>query len=437
VLVFSFGGCGGQAGLDVDRDGGADAPGRRPDATDLSQGGGGATGSGGAVGTGGISRAGGASGGGATGNTGGAAGAAGAGSGGSAGGGVDGSPDAPAGGGVGGSPDAPAGQETAGGDGPARADGDATIDRASVAMDLPSQPDANPLCGVAGTVVKPVDLETFLSYLVGRWFNCGGAYVLGKSHDGIEFAADGSWYFLFSDGSGGFARGAGFDGGGTWQVLADNHFQLNMDLAGGGGNAFSVAFQVDPSAMRMTGSMAGATDYVRISPDPTTTVRIDGGAAVDVGMIPGVLPAPSEAKLLCGKPGTVVKPTDLASFLSFFVGRWTHCSGLSLLGRNHEGIEFVADGTWYFLHADGNGGFARGAGFDGGGSWEVLADNNYQVNIALAGGGGNALFLAFQIDPLTMRMDQMMVGSADYVKTGANPATTVDGGGAMTSDAPS
>lgn len=118
---------------------------------------------------------------------------------------------------------------------------------------------------------------------------------------------------------------------------------------------------------------------------------------------------------------------------SLFLGRWTYCGPSTLFGQAHDGIELVADGTWYFLYSDGSGGLVRGAGFDGGGDWTVLADNNYQVNLSVSD-GMNYLFAAFQTDPMSMRL-KWMGGTADYVKTGPNGSTT-DGGEGAASDAP-
>lgn len=144
---------------------------------------------------------------------------------------------------------------------------------ASDATDAPSASDRNAACGVPGTVVKPANLAGFLSYLLGSWVYCTGYHMFGRPYDGIEFVADGTWYFLDSDGKDGFVRRAGFDAGGTWSVLANNNFQLNLDLFGGGGDALFSAFQVNPMAMRAMNSMGSVGDYVKLSTQPS----VDGG----------------------------------------------------------------------------------------------------------------------------------------------------------------
>jgi hypothetical protein len=157
-------------------------------------------------------------------------------------------------------------------------DGREIAEVASDATDVPSPSDRNAACGVPGTIVKPTNRSGFLSYALGSWIYCSGYHMFGKPYDGLEFAADGIWYFLDSDGKGGFVRRAGFDGGGTWSVLESSSFELVLDLFGGGGDGLFPAFQVNPMAMRAMNTMGSVGDYVKVSSSPS----VDGGGDAEL-----------------------------------------------------------------------------------------------------------------------------------------------------------
>lgn len=145
-------------------------------------------------------------------------------------------------------------------------------------------------------------------------------------------------------------------------------------------------------------------------PAAGTTVGSGGGASVDMQR-----PAPPEAKELCGKPGDLVATPTAESLEAQLIRVWLYCTGPNLYGIQHEGIEFAADGHWFFLHIDQAGNLARGRGFDGEGTWVLNASNAgaHQIDLQLTN-GFNYIFPAFQKDPVAMRIN-WMGGTADYV----------------------
>jgi hypothetical protein len=133
------------------------------------------------------------------------------------------------------------------------------------------------------------------------------------------------------------------------------------------------------------------------------------------------LPAPQDAAKFCGVPGDLVGSVTLASFEAQMVGQWLYCSGPALYLVDHAGIEFTANGHWYFLSATDAGGLARRKGFDGKGTWTLNGSNTMgpsgpQIDLLLAGNGSNPVFITFEENPRGMRL-AWMLGNTDYIAT--------------------
>jgi hypothetical protein len=92
--------------------------------------------------------------------------------------------------------------------------------------------------------------------LVGRWYFCPGS---GKdkqqplSHDeGIEFDPDGTWWWLASDGAGGFMRKPGVENAGKWDQDWVDEDQANTIYLRFWNNSFmwlALGFETDPRRM--------------------------------------------------------------------------------------------------------------------------------------------------------------------------------------------
>ncbi len=121
-------------------------------------------------------------------------------------------------------------------------------------------------CSEKGEALEIRSLEVLQRHLIGRWTFCGGTQLGQRAHDGIEFAADGRWYFLQRAGDGTLTRQRGFDAGGSWSTgayaMTPPMFNPTIDVQiGQQGQALSVAFQAQPSAMRIQWA-DGPVDYV-------------------------------------------------------------------------------------------------------------------------------------------------------------------------------
>jgi hypothetical protein len=92
---------------------------------------------------------------------------------------------------------------------------------------------------VSATAASAADLR---QRLLGVWYDCKQASneaPFGGNAAGLEFAEDGQWYFLSSEG-GTLVRETGFGQAGTYEIIDTSlmngagHFQLNLDLNTGG-----------------------------------------------------------------------------------------------------------------------------------------------------------------------------------------------------------
>jgi hypothetical protein len=118
--------------------------------------------------------------------------------------------------------------------------------------------------------------------------------------------------------------------------------------------------------------------------------------------------------------------TTLVELRAHFVGRWLHCAGPVIFGREDAaGLRIDADGTFRFLFEEPDAGLVDGVGFDNVGVWSVIdvsdvngdGPNAFQVNLDIPGIGGNAVFPVFATAPPKMRLATML-GPSDYAALG-------------------
>lgn len=147
-------------------------------------------------------------------------------------------------------------------------------------------------CGAPGVPVVLSSLEQTEDLLVGVWLRCQGASSIlgptaGAPEIGLQFTADGSWYYVF-DGPGDtlFRTRQG-----TWRITEDSDVGGNFYVTVGG-FGFRPTFSPDPPLLRAN-SMIGTSDHLRwTGPDP-----IDGVPPVDELPVDDVLP-PTGAPIL-------------------------------------------------------------------------------------------------------------------------------------------
>ncbi len=235
--------------------------------------------------------------------------------------------------------------------------------------------------------VDPVELTSVAQVeqlLVGTWIRCTDDFLVpptgGPAHVGLEFAADGRFYRLYEGDLGGLIRVEGLEQEGDWKLFDDlmGSYQLDARVLGGGTSITVPMFFGEPSLVQMP-HLGGATAFVPWTGDPTV-----------LGVPAGVGDGP------CGLPAGPVELTSVAEVEQLLVGTWVRCGETSVLGPvlpGEVGLDILADGRFFRLYDDSQGGLTRGDGPGQEGRWEVIDNTvmngpgSYQVNLTVEGVG--------------------------------------------------
>jgi hypothetical protein len=209
------------------------------------------------------------------------------------------------------------------------------------------------LCAQLPTDPVPANsLTDLLALMPGRWILCGyeSAWAVDGGDVGVEITADHHWYLLFEAQGGGTVRGTASNEGGTWSALENDAgaaVQVNFDNAGGGTVITSPVFSsTAPRTMHLDNNGVFIGNYVIDPSFPTGNVRC--------------APQPDPTRLgICTPPGPSLKDVTPPSSAQI-VGRWSRCGGMLPDAPPHDGIEFTADGSFFFLHLDASGALVRG-----------------------------------------------------------------------------
>jgi hypothetical protein len=153
---------------------------------------------------------------------------------------------------------------------------DATI--SDDANDSASYPTDTAACMAIENGVAPTPTEdVFVELLVGVWSLCGTPSVFGTDEAGLEISADGHWWKLQSDESGGMARIEGWNNEGTWETIdtsvmnGPGVYQLNLHIDGSGTVITMPVFASNPDKMRLSNEGVYTGDYVRTTTSEPAT----------------------------------------------------------------------------------------------------------------------------------------------------------------------
>jgi hypothetical protein len=195
--------------------------------------------------------------------------------------------------------------------------------------------------------LNPTTTQEYTAAISGRWLLCStheSVFGVDGGDVGLEITPDHHWYKLFPAQGGATVRGAGFDEEGTWTSEGVN--QLNLQIFGSGTVITSPALATTPRAMRLDNNGVYRGTYVIDPSVPAGGSRCAKG--VDLSRS-GACTPPPDTTTICKDD-----PSPLA------LGRWSRCGGTMPGAPAHDGIEFAADGTFYFLHQGPGGGLVRG-----------------------------------------------------------------------------
>ena len=148
----------------------------------------------------------------------------------------------------------------------------------------------------------------------------------------------------------------------------------------------------------------------------------------DASPIPpgGPFPTPAEAQAMCTQAGEPLDPLDAPGIRAWLPGRWFFCGGQPIFFREALGLEFVSDGTWYFLEHVGAE-LVRGPQ---GGNWFANGPACTPSGIELARPDQTSLYSAeFSVAPVKLELLQSGF-STEYLAIGEGPVGQGGAGGA-------
>ena len=198
--------------------------------------------------------------------------------------------------------------------------------------------------------LMPQTMEEYTAAISGRWLLCGNhesVFAVDGGDIGLEITPDHHFYKLYPAQGGATIRGAGAGEEGTWSSLGVS--QLNLQVAGieYGLVITAPVLTSTPRTMYLDNNGVFRGTYVIDASVPTGASRCPKG--VDLTRS-GACTPPPDSMTVC----TDNTPNGFA------LGQWSRCGGTMPGAPAHDGIEFAADGTFYFLHLAPAGGLVRG-----------------------------------------------------------------------------
>jgi hypothetical protein len=221
-----------------------------------------------------------------------------------------------------------------------------------------SGPPPSPLCSLnADGKLTPATMDAYTAAISGRWLLCGNhesVFGVDAGDIGVEITPDHHFYKLYAAQGGAVIRGAGAGEEGTWALLdisfdAPLTFQLNFEVTGVeyGGVYTHPVLTTTPRTMYLDNNGVFRGTYVIDPSVPTSAPRCP--KQVDLTRS-GACTPPAVMMPVCSNDN----PRGLA------LGRWSRCGGTMPGAPAHDGIEFTADGGFFFLHLDATGALIRG-----------------------------------------------------------------------------
>jgi hypothetical protein len=175
--------------------------------------------------------------------------------------------------------------------------------------------------------------------LVGTWIRCAQAtrkFVTYEGDDiGFEFTADGRFYRIYPDHSGGLIRARGLGQEGAWRISDPYPAEfevsptLQLHLLGFGNFGDAITFHDDPDAIGIPHAKFHYFRWTGDDPTPGTPAGVTEG--------------------FCGHPVDPVAVESSAEVEALLTGSWMVCepdAGSGLVQPGVVGIEFGADGQF-------------------------------------------------------------------------------------------
>lgn len=228
------------------------------------------------------------------------------------------------------------------------------------------------------------DPDDFRRRVVGPWVSCTSPSVWGTTDEvGFTVNGDGTWAKLYADAGGHVTPSTDATTSGTYTIEGDGaEVAMQLELARASDGAYIVVnpyFADTPAMMRITNEGIYTADYIRDDSSGRCSAATPDPA-------PGAYTEPAACAAFVA--GAVA--TDEAAARATLLGRWDACGTDSPFATDtDDGIEFLADGTFYRLYAAADGTLQRAHGFSRQGTWKAFATSpggNVQLNLETADG---------------------------------------------------
>jgi hypothetical protein len=233
----------------------------------------------------------------------------------------------------------------------------------------------------------------------GRWILCGqeSAFDVDGGDVGLEITTDHLWYKLYEAPGGATVRGSAANERGSWSTVGDAG-QVNFDLSSGGTVITAPVFASSPKAMHLDNNGVYRGNYVIDPSFPTGSVRC------------APQPDPTRSGSCTPPPASLEQETPCLSTAEF-IGQWSRCGGSMPGAPPHDGIEFAADGSFYFLHRDAMGALVRGTSNTDTGTVQIDSVTRCgEADVFLTTGNGAAIGSAADIYLSTPRQLWIITG---------------------------
>jgi hypothetical protein len=129
---------------------------------------------------------------------------------------------------------------------------DPTVPTGSVRCAAQADPTRSGACTPPGDTLmeQPCTDDVAIDRTLGRWSRCGGSMPGAPAHDGIELAANGSFYFLHRDPTAGLVRGTSDVDRGMAKVVVAAPCRADIDIETLGGASITSSTQLYQSTPR-------------------------------------------------------------------------------------------------------------------------------------------------------------------------------------------
>jgi hypothetical protein len=269
-------------------------------------------------------------------------------------------------------------------------------------------------CEAAEAIIlgAAASVEELHALFFGQWLLCDATSVFGSRDEiGFELVANGQWFKLYPDGSGGVERGQGADREGTFELIdVGESVQVNLMLANGLTVIVHPQFSGRPRKVRLNNNGVYEADYVSNDSEGRC---VPGTSAPPLGKY-------TPPATCAQNPTPEPQPPGVDGMRAAISGKWALCNTPSTFGTSDEGgLEITSAGEWFKLYPNPAGELVRGQGFEKQGTYSLIDLGGFvQLNLEIAGSGTVITSPQIGSTPRALRLNNNGVFEGRYVGIG-------------------